>query len=104
MAGLGEAPTSAVIGPCIRPGCYEFAGPELDEVAARYGDGVRSVTGWGTRALDLPGTVRAALAAVGIDAVVDAAGCTACDLRWFSHRARGEVERFATLAWLEAPG
>ena len=33
--------------------------------------------------------------------VHDAAGCTACDRRWYSHRARGEPERFATMAWLE---
>jgi copper oxidase (laccase) domain-containing protein len=30
----------------------------------------------------------------------DSAGCTACDRRWFSHRARGEAERFATVVWV----
>jgi copper oxidase (laccase) domain-containing protein len=71
-------------------------------VADRFGAGVRATTGWGTPALDLPATVRAALAEQGIDGLVDEAPCTACDDRWFSHRARGETGRFATLAWLEA--
>jgi len=102
MADLGDAPVAAHLGPCIRPGCYEFAGPELDAVAARFGDAVRATTGWGTPALDLPGTVRAALAEQGVLDLADDAPCTACDARWYSHRARGETARFATVAWLEA--
>jgi YfiH family protein len=101
MAGLGVAPTAAAIGPCIRPGCYEFDGPELAELVARFGPSVRGTTTWGTPALDLPAVVRVALAGAGIRDVADASGCTACDRRWFSHRARGETERFATTAWLE---
>jgi YfiH family protein len=102
MATLGDRATRAVIGPCIRPGCYEFDGPELAALVARFGPEVRAVTGWGTPALDLPAATRAALVAAGVDAIDDTAGCTACDRRWFSHRARGEAERFATLAWLES--
>jgi len=101
MRALGAAPTHAVIGPCIRPGCYEFDGPELQDLAARFGPEVRGTTTWGTPALDLPGAARAALGAAGVGAIADPSGCTACDLRWYSHRARGEPERFATLAWLE---
>ncbi len=104
MATLGELPAQAVLGPCIRPGCYEFSGPDLDVVAGRYGEEVRAVTGWGTPALDLPAAVRAALREAGVVTVVDDAPCTACDERWYSHRARGEVARFATLAWLEDAG
>jgi YfiH family protein len=100
MAGLGDAPRAAHLGPCIRVGCYEFDGPELDEVAARYGDAVRGATTWGTPAMDLPATVHAALAEAGVPEVHDASGCTACDARWYSHRARGEQGRFATTAWL----
>jgi copper oxidase (laccase) domain-containing protein len=37
-----------------------------------------------------------------VDDVLDEGGCTACDPSWYSHRARGEVERFATLAWIDA--
>jgi polyphenol oxidase len=100
MADLGHPARTAHLGPCIRPGCYEFAGPELDEVVARYGEGVRASTGWGTDALDLPAAVGAACAEAGVVEVVDVSGCTACDRRWFSHRARAETERQATVAWL----
>ncbi len=103
LTDLGDPPTSAHLGPCIRPGCYEFVGPELELVAARYGPGVRATTTWGTPALDLPAAVSAALAPFGLEPE-DGSGCTACDRRWFSHRARGEAERFATIAWLDAEG
>jgi YfiH family protein len=97
----GDEPRSAHLGPCIRPGCYEFADPELGLLAERYGPGVRATTTWGTPAFDLPSAVGVALAASGVPVVHDAAGCTACDRRWFSHRARAETQRFATTAWLE---
>jgi copper oxidase (laccase) domain-containing protein len=51
--------------------------------------------------MDLPAATHAALAEAGVAAVHDDAGCTACDHRWFSHRARGDRGRFATTAWLE---
>lgn len=100
MGALDGAPVDAVLGPCIRPGCYEFKGPELDALVERFGAEVRSSTSWGTPSLDLPGAVRASLASHGIS-VTDVSGCTACDRRWYSHRARAETERFATFAWLE---
>jgi YfiH family protein len=102
MAGLGDAPQQAALGPCIRPGCYEFAGPELEVVTARFGPAVRSSTTTGAPALDLPACVRVALAEAGVAELEDRSGCTACDTRWFSHRARGETGRFATVAWIEA--
>lgn len=94
------APMTASVGPCIRAGCYEFGAVELDRIAARWGDRVRATTLWATPALDLVAGVRGALDEV--DATADdLAGCTACDDRWFSHRARAEPERFATFAWRE---
>lgn len=101
MRDLGDPPRSARLGPCIRVGCYEFDGSELDDVAARYGAVVRGTTTWGTPALDLPAAVHAALGQAGVVDVQDASGCTACDTRWYSHRARGDAERFATTAWLD---
>jgi hypothetical protein len=29
-------------------------------------------------------------------------GCTGCDHRWFSHRARGDLGRHVVAAWLDA--
>jgi len=93
----------AVIGPCIRAGCYEFRGSERDDLAARYGDAVLAETVWGTPALDVVAGVESALAAAGVDAVEIAGGCTACDRTWFSHRARGDVGRQATFVWRSDP-
>jgi YfiH family protein len=103
MVDLGATSIEAVLGPCIRPGCYEFGEAELDLVAARLGPAVRSTTGWGTPALDLAAAVAAACAEAGIQHLLDEAGCTACDRRWFSHRARAEPGRIATIAWLTEP-
>lgn len=102
MAALDDPPVRAHLGPCIRAGCYEFMGLERDAVAARFGPSVVATTVWGTPALDLPAAVAAAVAEVGVPALEDVAGCTACDRRWYSHRAHGDVERFATVAWIPA--
>ncbi|MDP1819541.1 MAG: polyphenol oxidase family protein [Acidimicrobiales bacterium] len=101
MRELGAAPVAADLGPCIRSGCYEFDGPELDDLAARFGDGVRATTDGGRPALDLAAAVRVALAEQGVTDVRDGGVCTACDERWFSHRVRQDTGRLATLAWIE---
>jgi YfiH family protein len=98
---LADEPVAAHLGPCIRPGCYEFDGPERSELVERFGEVAAATTAWGTPAIDLPAITAAALVEAGVPLVHDTAGCTACDRRWYSHRARGEAERFATLAWLE---
>ena len=102
MADLGAPPRRAVVGPCVRPACYEFGTDDLDVVAARFGDGVRAVTTDGRPALDVAAGVRAALAEVGVLHVSDDGTCTACDAeRYWSFRARGEAGRVATVAWIE---
>ncbi len=100
---LHDHPVAAHLGPCIRAGCYEFDGPERESLSDRFGPAVAATTTWGTPALDLAAGVRAALSEAGVTDVHDASGCTACDRRWYSHRARGDLERFATTAWLEEP-
>jgi len=101
LADLGDPPLAAHLGPCIRVGCYEFDGPERATVESRFGADVRGTTTWGTPALDLPAAVRAALHEAGVEVLHDTSGCTACDSRWYSHRARDEAGRGATVAWLE---
>ncbi|MGK2949944.1 MAG: laccase domain-containing protein [Acidimicrobiales bacterium] len=100
MAEVGDPPTVAHLGPCIRPGCYEFVGPERDLLLDRFGPAVAATTSWGSPAVDLPAAVALALGEVGV-ALDDDSGCTACDQRWYSHRARRDPERFATTAWIE---
>jgi copper oxidase (laccase) domain-containing protein len=99
MDALGSPPVAATLGPCIRPRCYEFSEPELTVVADAYGPAVRSLTGWGTPALDLAAGVAEALGRLRVP-LDDAGTCTACSPRHFSHRARAEPERQVLAAWL----
>ena len=99
MVALGAGDIRVQLGPHIRPRCYEFGADDLDDVAARFGAGVRAVTGWGTTALDLQSGVRSALAARPelIDVRAEP-GCTACEPdRYFSHRARADTGRHAAV-------
>lgn len=86
VARVGGAPTVAVLGPCIRPCCYEFGEADLEPVAARFGEGVRSTTTAGSPALDLPAVVRRALADAGVPEMREIPVCTACSSDYFSHR------------------
>ena len=101
MRSLGATDVHALVGPCIRPGCYEFGEAELDDVASRLGGGVRATTTSGRPALDLPAAVRAALARAGLrdDDVHDVGTCTACSPDHFSWRARRELQRQAAVVW-----
>jgi copper oxidase (laccase) domain-containing protein len=99
MRGLGATTLTAAVGPCIQPGCYEFSPADLDAVVAAVGPHVRGATSAGHPALDLPGGVRAALAAAVAEVVADDSRCTACAPELFSHRG-GDRERQAVVAWL----
>ena len=103
MRDLGtQGPIRAVIGPCIHTECYEFGATDLAPLVARYGASVEGRTSDGRPALDVRAAVTAALREAGVEAVVDEDECTACAAdRYYSHRARGEVARFATTVWLE---
>jgi copper oxidase (laccase) domain-containing protein len=110
VAGVVEAATAAVraasdqaivgvVGPAIGPCCYEFGPDDLDAVLGRTGGVGRAATTWGALALDLPGAVAAVAAANGIALAGGAPPCTACDGRFFSHRAQQATERQATFVW-----
>jgi YfiH family protein len=102
MAALGHPPVRAVLGASICPAHYEFGSEDLDRVAARWGDEVRATTAAGTPALDVAAGVRRALAEAGVTDVRAEERCTAehPDAYW-SYRARREMGRVATVAWLE---
>jgi polyphenol oxidase len=103
MGRLGAGRATAHVGPHIRARCYEFGPADLDLVAARYGDGVRAETGWGTPALDVTTAIREALDPLDVE-VVDHGGCTACEpTRLWSHRARGDTARAAATVTLLDP-
>lgn len=95
---LGAGSVQAVIGPCIRPRCYEFDGPELASMARELGEGVRSLTADGRPALDVAAAVRSALAGEGVHEWTDAGVCTACSPVHWSHRRDADHRRQALVA------
>jgi polyphenol oxidase len=101
MRALGATDVTAVLGPCIHAPCYEFGADDLDAVVARCGEAARGVTATGRPALDLPAAVRASLDRAGVRLVGGDPPCTACEARFFSHRARGDTGRQALLVWIE---
>ena len=102
MRELDATDVHAAVGPCIRPECYEFGPSELDDVASRLGESVRATASSGRPALDLPAAVWSAFRRAGVGRSLAVGGCTACEAdQWFSHRARGQVERHALVAWVD---
>jgi copper oxidase (laccase) domain-containing protein len=99
MRALGAGEIEAVLGPCIRPECYEFGSDDLEGVAARLGDGVRGRTTAGAPALDLPAGVALALRAAGVTGLADIGVCTACSPAQFSWRRDGDQARQALVLW-----
>jgi polyphenol oxidase len=103
MRALGATDVMAALGPCIAPHAYRFSRVDLDHVAARYGDGVVAADEAGYPALDLAGTVRAALESAGAALVADAGVCTHCSPDHWSWRANKDSGRQATAVWLPPP-
>ena len=93
-------PVEALIGPSIHPSRYEFGADDMAPVVERYGDEVKGLTAWGTTALDMPTAVARACRIAGWK-VTDVGACTSGE-RFFSHRTRGEAQRQAAVAWIEA--
>ncbi len=90
----------AIIGPAIRPECYEFGEADLATVANALGDRVRGRTSGGSPALDLVAGLTTQLEA--LDVAVESVGhCTACEGNWFSHRARVDKGRQVSAVWIE---
>ena len=95
MRARGGEHIEAILGPCIRPCCYEFGAADLADMVRAFGASVATDAG----ALDLPAVVRADLHRLGIN-LEEHGACTSCSPGWFSHRARAETERQASLVML----
>jgi polyphenol oxidase len=101
MGALGSVPDQVHLGPFIGGSCYEFGADDLDRLARRFGDRIRTSTDAGAAALDLAEMIRSAQNRPHRPRPGHG-DCTACRPdRWFSHRARGERERMATVIWRE---
>ena len=95
------SPITAVLGPCIHPCCYEFGQDELMRFERCFGPSVLGVTSWGSPALDVPATIRAALAELDVE-LDDRSICTGCAVdRLFSHRVRSDGARQVMAVWRE---
>lgn len=103
LAAQGRPPTTAVLGPVIRPHHYEFGPDDLRLLTDRFGRSVAATTASGAPALDLPAAVAAAVAEHDL-ALTDAGVCTGCSADHWSHRVRGDRARQAVVAWLEPAG
>lgn len=100
MRARGAQRIRAALGACIHAECYEFNGPDLNAMVERFGPEVRGLTSAGTPALDVPAAVRVALGEVGVALAHDEDACTSCTPGYWSHRARADKHRQATVAWL----
>ena len=103
MRGWGATDVVGSLGPCIHPGCYEFAERDLDSVADVYGGQVRGRTTEGRPALDVPAAITVALERAGGRMVTGVDSCTACGGASFSHRARSDTGRQALVVWTSGP-
>jgi YfiH family protein len=90
----------AALGPCIHAECYEFSEADLAPLVDQLGDTVRGETRDGKPALDVPAAVRVALERNDVELVHVEDACTAHSAGYWSHRARGDKQRQATVAWL----
>ena len=100
MRSLGAGAIRAELGPCIGPECYEFGAIDLEALAGRFGDQVVGRTAGGSPALDIPAAVSSATSRLGVTLDTSAHVCTACDARYFSHRA-GDDARHALVVWTQ---
>lgn len=98
LDSIGGTTVAAVVGPVICVDCYEFGSADLDEVAAKLGDGVRAQTANGNPALDMRAGITGAFDEVGVTDVSFVGGCSGCDENMFSHRARKDPERHCIVA------
>lgn len=102
MRKLGAVSIEARLGPCISPDSYEFSVGDLTTMALRFGPEVVGVTRDGTPALDMTEAVRAAVGQSGLDSsTIIRPPCTAADSEFFSHRARSDLGRQASVIWIE---
>ena len=90
-----DGPVDALIGPAICGRCYEVPA-DMAAASERSMPGIRSLTSWGTPALDLPRAAAASLTELGVRVDVDDR-CTLEDSGLFSYRADSSCGRQALI-------
>jgi len=102
LRAVGTGKVRGALGPCIRPARYEFGAADLDRLVERLGPAVAARTDDGRPALDLPGGVTAALAAVDVPPPDDVDVCTASSPDYFSYRRDGRTGRQALVVVIDS--
>jgi len=97
---------AAIVGPGAGPCCYEV-GPEVHAAFATHpalpasASAIAGASSGGGSPIDLRAIAHRRLHAAGVLDVRDAAACTICDTRFFSHRREStDAGRQAGIAWL----
>jgi YfiH family protein len=100
MVETGASTLRAAIGPCIHAECYEFGDADLDRLIGSLGPRVERRTADGARSLDTVAAVCVVLGRAGVEVAGISSSCTGCEpAAFYSHRARGESGRMATVVW-----
>jgi polyphenol oxidase len=94
-------PIHGWLGPCIHVECYEFGGEDLRVLTNAFGEEVRGETELGAKAFDLPRAVSRSFAQNNIRETEGVNACTACNVNWYSWRARKDTGRQALFVWQE---
>ena len=95
IRSLADGPIDALIGPAICGSCYEVPAGMAEESEALM-PGIRTLTSWGTSALDLPHAAASSLEALGVDVDIDAR-CTREDPSLLSYRRDSSCGRQALI-------
>ncbi|MCH7788007.1 MAG: polyphenol oxidase family protein [Acidobacteria bacterium] len=97
----GGVVDAAWVGPCIGAECYTFSEPDLARLTTRFGPAIVACNAEGEPSFDLRAAIAVTMGRLGVERVEISDACTACRRDLFSHRARGEAQRMATVAWTE---
>lgn len=95
IRSLTDGPVDALIGPAICGSCYEVPAGMAEESDALM-PGIRTLTSWGTPALDLPRAAASSLEGLEVDVDIDER-CTREDSSLFSYRRDSSCGRQALI-------
>ena len=95
IRSLTDGPIDALIGPAICGSCYEVPAGMAEESDALM-PGIRTLTSWGTPALDLPRAAASSLEGLEVDVDIDER-CTREDSSLFSYRRDSSCGRQALI-------
>jgi YfiH family protein len=97
----GGVVAGAWVGPCIGAECYAFSSQDLAQLAGQFGPSVVAGDSVNGPSFDLRAALASVMDRVGVSKVEMSDTCTSCSSDHFSHRARSDSSRMATVAWTE---